>query len=208
MICHACSFRTCVFHKLPWHEGKTCKEFDDDESQIDRLEQEEATAKLLAESSKLCPKCKQGVTKEVGCDHMACVCGEAWCYVCMASWENIMRLGDTAHARTCRYHPDSVRMRKDQLDAVRGQMAELLHGGEVSEELLKAREERNKRVRESIRPRAALAAEARMKEIAREVREKGLMDEKDVSPERKKKTKLVPAWDESQVLGSRKKRAF
>jgi hypothetical protein len=72
-----------------------------------------------------------------------------------------------------------------------------------------SRPERNdKRVRESIRPRAALAAEARMKEIAREIREKGLMDGKDVSPERKKKTKLVPAWDESQVLGSRKKRAF
>jgi hypothetical protein len=69
----------------------------------------------------------------------------------------------------------------------------------VSEVLLKAREQRNKRVRKSIRPKAALAAAARMNNIEREGRETALI---------KKKTKLVPAWHESQALGSRKKRAF
>jgi hypothetical protein len=73
MTCETCSFKTCVVHKLPWHEGMTCEEFDCDESQIERLEQDEATAKLLASlSSKICPTCKQGVDRTAGCDHLMC----------------------------------------------------------------------------------------------------------------------------------------
>jgi hypothetical protein len=73
MICNSCQFKTCVAHKLPWHEGQTCDVFDMDESQLDRLERDEATAKLLAkEQSKICPNCHQGVTKQEGCDHMMC----------------------------------------------------------------------------------------------------------------------------------------
>jgi hypothetical protein len=73
MICKKCSFKTCVVHKLPWHEKMTCEEFDSDESQIERLEQNEATAKLLAKlASKICPTCQQGVDRSDGCDHLRC----------------------------------------------------------------------------------------------------------------------------------------
>jgi len=72
MVCNTCQYKTCVTHKLPWHEGMTCEQFDADDSQIDRLEQEEATAKLLAESSRVCPLCGEGVFKDVGCDHLHC----------------------------------------------------------------------------------------------------------------------------------------
>ncbi len=73
MICQVCSFKTCAIHKLPWHAGQTCEEFDMDESQIDRLEQAEATAKLLAkERAQVCPNCHQGVSRSEGCDHMTC----------------------------------------------------------------------------------------------------------------------------------------
>lgn len=82
MICDYCSFVTCARHKRPWHDGKTCGEFDQDPAQIERLEEEEATAKLLAkESTSICPNCRQGVTKTDGCDHMRCQCGQEWCYV-------------------------------------------------------------------------------------------------------------------------------
>ena len=72
MICNACGFKTCARHKLPWHEGQTCIEYDDDESQIERMEQEEATAKRIAKSSQICPKCGNGVERSEGCDHMTC----------------------------------------------------------------------------------------------------------------------------------------
>jgi len=73
MICQTCSYKTCAVHKLPWHEGQTCEEFDMDDSQIERLEEAEATAKLLAkEHAQVCPNCHQGVSRTDGCDHMTC----------------------------------------------------------------------------------------------------------------------------------------
>jgi hypothetical protein len=73
MICENCSFATCVLHKLPWHDNVTCAEFDSSEEQIERLEEAEATAKLLAkEQSQICPECHQGVFRSEGCDHMMC----------------------------------------------------------------------------------------------------------------------------------------
>lgn len=72
MICHYCNFENCVKHKLPWHLGKSCEEFDVDDSQIERLEQEEATARLLAKDSRICPKCKECVVRIDGCDHIDC----------------------------------------------------------------------------------------------------------------------------------------
>jgi hypothetical protein len=72
MTCDSCNFQTCASHKLPWHPGMTCHEFDCDESQIERLEQEEATAKVLAGTSRVCPDCGQGVQKHDGCDHLTC----------------------------------------------------------------------------------------------------------------------------------------
>lgn len=82
MICNHCEFATCAKHRRPWHEGQTCEEFDLDDAQIERLEEEEATVKLLSrEAMSICPKCGQGVTKSDGCDHMRCQCGQEWCYV-------------------------------------------------------------------------------------------------------------------------------
>jgi len=186
MVCNTCQYKTCVTHKLPWHEGKTCEEFDADDSQVDRLEQDEATAKLLAESSRVCPLCGEGVFKEVGCDHLHCRCGGAWCYVCMVDWENVMRHGRTAHARTCSYHPDKVRVRKDQIEAKKNKMTELVHGGAVNETTQRAREARNETRRATIRPLAAEAAERRMQ----------MNHPGPASAPKKKKVKLVAAWQE------------
>eukprot|EP01084_Bolivina_argentea_P167346 290456_1 len=29
-----------------------------------------------------CPKCKRTVEKTGGCDHITCICGTHWCYIC------------------------------------------------------------------------------------------------------------------------------
>ncbi|KAK2627614.1 hypothetical protein QTJ16_003580 [Diplocarpon rosae] len=191
MQCNSCGFKTCVVHKLPWHEGFTCDEYDRDESQVERLEADEATAKLLFENSKVCPSCNQGVTKTAGCDHLQCRCGQEWCFICLASWENIIRIGVTAHARTCVYHPDQVALGDEETAASARQMTELVHGGPISEALAKARVERENTRRMAIRPLAAEAAEKRM-QAQREAE-----GDKGGRPSGKKvKTKLVPAWEE------------
>lgn len=197
MVCNFCQAETCAKHRRPWHDGQTCLEFDMDPAQIERLEEEEATAKLLAkEATSICPKCGQGVTKTDGCDHMMCQCGTEWCYVCSCSWENILRIGATAHATFCIYHPNKVNLTKTQQEAARTRIMGLVHGGEVSAELNRARDDFRLRRREEMRPKVAEAAEARRKQMMEQKRQQGLSLTGETPPRKKNKVKLVPAWEE------------
>lgn len=44
-------------------------------------------AKKLMDSAKTCVKCNHSISKVSGCNHIKCVCGAHWCYVCGASFE-------------------------------------------------------------------------------------------------------------------------
>jgi hypothetical protein len=72
MTCNTCHFKTCFVHKLPWHSGNTCAEYDTDRKE--KLEQEAATKEFLKKETKVCPnpKCGLNVVKISGCDHMTC----------------------------------------------------------------------------------------------------------------------------------------
>ncbi len=72
MTCTTCHFKTCFTHKMPWHTGQTCSEYD--ELQKERMEQEAASKKFIADTAKICPNpsCGYAITKTVGCDHMTC----------------------------------------------------------------------------------------------------------------------------------------
>lgn len=196
MTCNACGFQTCVRHKLPWHPGFTCEEYDRDESQIARLEADEATAKLLSQTSKVCPSCQQGVTKTEGCNHLLCRCGQEWCFECLASWDNIIRLGETAHARSCPFHPEHLGLGSRAREAEARRMAVLVHGGPVSDALAEARRERDRMRSAAVRPLAAEAAERRMKAAQEQPAAPGLLPSQGRPPTKKAKTKLTPAWEE------------
>jgi hypothetical protein len=77
VTCNFCQFRTCFTHKVPWHDPLTCSQYD--EQKKDRKEQEEASEKLIAETTKPCPsiECGWKIEKNEGCDHMTCVCSES-----------------------------------------------------------------------------------------------------------------------------------
>ncbi|KAG9239721.1 hypothetical protein BJ875DRAFT_1293 [Amylocarpus encephaloides] len=177
MTCHSCSFRTCALHKHPWHEGKTCVEFDSSESQIERLEEAEETAKLLAkEQSKVCPSCSQGVFKLHGCDSILRLgrCGKGWCYICLARYDNIIRLGPEAHAPTCTNHPRYVPPSRTATEKATSVFRTLVYGGEVSEVTLAVREARNRTREAERRAHASAAAEKRIAETEGLARETGL----------------------------------
>lgn len=73
----------------------------------------------------------------------------------------------------------------------------LVHGGEVSAELARAREDLRRRRREEIRPKAAEAAEARMRLHREQNKDQEAAQGKDGQPEKKKrKVKLVAPWEE------------
>lgn len=190
MVCNFCKFKTCAKHKLPWHEGFSCTEFDLSEGQLERIEAEEATAKLLAENTGVCPKCKQGVTKTAGCNHMMCKCGMAWCFGCRTDWENVIRLGGAAHSPWCEENPNRVPMSKSLREAHNMNMTKLVHGGDISEEARQAKATMQKRRAEAMRPQMLEAAEKRAR-LAQSHR----LQHENIQI-KKKKVNLQPPWEE------------
>src|SRR4051794_25589686 len=72
MRCTACSFRTCFTHKVPWHNGITCENYD--MFHQSQQEQEVASEGYLKKHTKICPNtsCGLHVQKIDGCDHIYC----------------------------------------------------------------------------------------------------------------------------------------
>jgi len=48
---------------------------------------EEDAVKLIEATAKKCPHCSQYVTRTTGCNHMTCVCGKEWCWMCRQDWK-------------------------------------------------------------------------------------------------------------------------
>lgn len=73
MICRDCHGRTCIIHEMVWHEGFTCAEIDERQTETRRLETEANNA-YLAANTKTCPNqdCGQPIEKSGGCQHMTC----------------------------------------------------------------------------------------------------------------------------------------
>eukprot|EP00929_Paragymnodinium_shiwhaense_P109640 TRINITY_DN76118_c0_g1_i1.p1 TRINITY_DN76118_c0_g1~~TRINITY_DN76118_c0_g1_i1.p1 ORF type:complete len:396 (-),score=36.70 TRINITY_DN76118_c0_g1_i1:172-1359(-) len=54
-----------------------------------------------------CPKCRQGIEKRRGCDHMKCPCGAEFCYICGADYKGpggVLNVGNHAHREDCRHY--------------------------------------------------------------------------------------------------------
>ncbi|CAG8521915.1 17746_t:CDS:2 [Cetraspora pellucida] len=52
MICVACEKMTCYTHDVPWHEGRTCEQYEIEKGTI-----EGATRDAIERETKCCPKC-------------------------------------------------------------------------------------------------------------------------------------------------------
>ncbi|KAK0109694.1 hypothetical protein ONS95_002373 [Cadophora gregata] len=93
MTCNECGFKTCYTHKMPWHSGQTCRQYEIDRKE--RMEQEAASEKFIREklAAKTCadPSCGARIQKRGGCDHMS--------YVVMSSAMCAWLLGRESYSR-------------------------------------------------------------------------------------------------------------
>jgi len=107
--CHACNRRTCLHHSCAMHEGMSCEEYDAaarDSEEVGLLQY------LNSDSIRRCPKCRHGIEKNEGCDHMTCRkssggCGAEFCWRCGADYNGpngIRAVGNSAHAASCPYN--------------------------------------------------------------------------------------------------------
>lgn len=73
MNCNSCGRRTCFIHEGEWHADCTCKEMDVKLADTKRIGNE-ASARLLAKKTKLCPNgvCGRRIWKSGGCQRMTC----------------------------------------------------------------------------------------------------------------------------------------
>jgi hypothetical protein len=101
--CRACNERTCYQHRVLWHEGLTCDQY---EAQM-RVDGEHASENWILQFTKPCPKCARNIEKNDGCDHMTCsLCSHEFCWHCFAPYqgaEGIWTVGNSVHKPSCKY---------------------------------------------------------------------------------------------------------
>eukprot|EP00298_Acanthocystis_sp_HF-20_P026811 c4641_g1_i1.p1 GENE.c4641_g1_i1~~c4641_g1_i1.p1 ORF type:complete len:262 (-),score=70.17 c4641_g1_i1:10-762(-) len=102
--CHACHQLSCYVHDIPWHYEMTCSQYDASISQ----EEVAANKQFILSRTKPCPKCGTNIEKNDGCDHMTCKlpggCGHEFCWLCLATYSDILRDGNHRHEATCTYY--------------------------------------------------------------------------------------------------------
>ena len=115
MDCDACGYKQCTKHNVQWHSGETCEQYEYRKSgQKARDDEERKTLEILDAVFKKCPgpNCGWKIQKNAGCDLTKCRrCKHKFCWLCLASNEEIHLVGNTAHAITCEYHSYNLELR-------------------------------------------------------------------------------------------------
>lgn len=124
MTCASCGFHLCVRHKIKWHAGETCAQYEYRTS--GRRREDADSEDVIGRTTQQCPneRCGARVQKSVGCDHMTCKfarqrvkrfqtgrpdrgtgsrCRAEFCYACGANYVDLRREGQMAHREGCKY---------------------------------------------------------------------------------------------------------
>ncbi|CAF1282224.1 unnamed protein product [Rotaria magnacalcarata] len=97
--CLNCERKTCAHHRIKWHSGLTCAQYD---RKLINDSEEQQNQKWLRDNAKKCPACHSFIQKNDRCDHMTCShCKYEFCWVCFADFKPIQDYGNHNHVRHC-----------------------------------------------------------------------------------------------------------
>ncbi|CAF1550071.1 unnamed protein product [Adineta ricciae] len=86
LTCLNCKKTTCTHHKIRWHVGMTCSEYD---QKLESDRENRQNKKYLNDHTKKCPKCKVSIEKNGGCNHMTCRnCKHEFCWSCLTDYKS------------------------------------------------------------------------------------------------------------------------
>ncbi|KAI1440877.1 hypothetical protein F5Y02DRAFT_324638 [Annulohypoxylon stygium] len=101
--CFECKRSLCVRHNVPWHKGETCDDYE--RRTRKQRKNDKASEKHVKEITKPCPGCNRNVNKYTGCDHVTCICGHEWCWICFGTYyRDEHEFLQCHHTRECQYH--------------------------------------------------------------------------------------------------------
>ncbi|CAF4966328.1 unnamed protein product [Rotaria sp. Silwood1] len=101
VTCIKCKKQTCAYHRIKWHIGMTCQEYD--QSNISSIDHN--TQIWIRKYSKKCPLCHSFIEKISGCDHMTCtICKHQFCWQCFADYRKIQTYGRKQHMIYCTHY--------------------------------------------------------------------------------------------------------
>mmetsp|Transcript_122336 Transcript_122336/g.237984 ORF Transcript_122336/g.237984 Transcript_122336/m.237984 type:complete len:567 (-) Transcript_122336:70-1770(-) len=80
--CPKCQQALCHECKSEWHTGMTCHQY-----QFLTAKSVDAITKYCRQMNYMrCGDCGHVIEKKAGCNHMTCLCGNNFCYVCGSKW--------------------------------------------------------------------------------------------------------------------------
>eukprot|EP01084_Bolivina_argentea_P083599 151366_1 len=79
--CPVCKKNWCTECQVEWHSGITCGDYKKQEMDKE-IKEYNKWKESKSDVIKACPSCHNDVEKNGGCNHMRCVCGSHWCWVC------------------------------------------------------------------------------------------------------------------------------
>ncbi|CAF0943183.1 unnamed protein product [Rotaria sp. Silwood1] len=105
MTCIACKKETCAFHRVKWHEGMTCDQYEQWYPSTDTM-----TRQWIETHTKKCPGCQCNIEKNGGCNRMTCKkCGRQFTWDDLFSYTPLTNYWYTPHqydrGGTINYNP-------------------------------------------------------------------------------------------------------
>lgn len=103
VTCYKCSAKTCYKHRVEWHEGYSCEEWDNRERIVTK--EDILSTEWVAAKAKRCPECNNALEKKEGCNHFTCAppggCGHEFCWECLAPYVLVGRRRTAEHKPPC-----------------------------------------------------------------------------------------------------------